>query len=95
MHVGGVDLIVCARSVSGALNESSSSSRSSTVCSRRAPIFSDRALTSAAISASAGTASSVKLKLHLLGLEQRDVLLGQRVLGFGQDADEVLAWSAP
>ena len=34
--------------------------------------------------------SSVKLDGHLLGLHQRGVLPGQRVVGLGQDAHEIV-----
>ena len=76
--------------MSGASKEISSSSFSITVCSRRAPMFSVRSLTSTAKSAIAPIASAVNVERHALGDEQRRVLLDQRALRLGQDADELV-----
>ena len=60
------------------------------VCSRRAPMFSEDFVhlrrNACAISMSA---SSVKRQLDAFGLEQRHVLLDQRVFRLLQDADEI------
>ena len=54
-------------------------------------MFSVRSLTSAATSAIAAIASSVKRRRTPSVGHQGDVLLEQRVRGLGEDADEVVA----
>ena len=90
VDVGLVDRDVPSGS-SGASNDTSSSSFSITVCSRRAPMFSVRSLTIVAKSAIRSIAPGVNESVDALGREQRRVLLDQRVLRLGQDADEILA----
>ena len=75
---------------SGAEKLTSSSTRSITVCRRRAPIFSTVALTSAATRASALIASSVKASVDALGAHQRDILLDEARFGLGEDAAEIV-----
>ena len=54
-------------------------------------MFSVVSLTRAAKSAMRSTASGVNVTVTILGAEQRDVLLDQRVARLGQDAHEVVA----
>ena len=61
-----------------------------TVCRRRAPMFSVRSLTRVANSAIAATPSSVNVSSTPSVAISADVLLDQRVLRLGQDADEVV-----
>ena len=75
--------------VASASKESSSSSRSITVCSRRAPMFSVRSFTSAAMRAISSIAVVAELHVDPLGGEQRRVLPDERVPRLLQDADEV------
>ena len=91
IDVGLVDRRRSSAHSSGASNETSSSSRSITVCSRRAPMFSVMSLTRAAKSAMRATAPGVNAQRHLLGAQQRRVLLDQRVARLGEDPDEVVA----
>ena len=67
------------------------STRSITVCSRRAPIFSTVELTATATSASASMALSVISSVTPSVCHQRDILLDQRGLRLGQDAAHVVA----
>ena len=76
---------------SGAAKEISSSTRSITVCSRRAPIFSTVEFTATAMSASASMAIVGDVERDAFGLQQRDILLDQRSLRLGQDAAHVVA----
>ena len=75
--------------ISGAAKEISSSKRSRIVCSRRAPIFSVRSLTSEAISAISWIASSANSQMNAFGFEQGFVLLDQRILRLGQNPHEI------
>jgi len=56
-------------------------------------MFSVDSLTLVANLAMALTASSVIFSFHAFGLQQRDVLLDQRIFGLGKNADEVLSFS--
>ena len=62
-----------------------------TVWSRRAPMFSVRSFTSVASSAIRSIASRNELERQPFGRHQRGVLLDERVLRLGQDADEIVA----
>ena len=57
-------------------------------------MFSERALTSRGDLGDRRDRVVGEVELHVLGLHQRHVLPGQRVLGLGQDADEVVAGRA-
>ena len=65
--------------LSGAANEISSSTRSITVCSRRAPIFSTLAFTATAMSAIASIASSVNSNVENIGARRLQTVM-ERVL---------------
>ena len=52
-------------------------------------MFSVCSLTVTAKRASAAMASSREIQFHAFGVEQRDVLFDQRVLGLGEDAHEI------
>ncbi len=69
----------------------SSSTRSRTVCSRRAPIFSIAALISAAMLAIAAMPSSVNSRRDAFGRQQRHILLDETGLRLGQDAAEIVS----
>ena len=83
-------MVMVSPPLSVASKEISSSTRSITVCSRRAPMFSTVEFTCAAMSASASMASSVKFSVDALGLHQRHVLLDEARLRLRQDAAQVL-----
>ena len=90
VDVGGVDLDRFEPPFSAASNDTVSSSRSMTVCSRRAPMFSVFSFTLKAISAMRRTPSVANFTSTVLGAQQRLVLRGQRGIGLGEDAHEVV-----
>ena len=75
---------------SGASKEISSSTFSMMVCRRRAPMFSVCSFTRDGEARDLFQGVLGELQLDAFGFEQRHVLLDQRVLRFGQNADEIL-----
>ena len=73
------------------MKEISSSTRSITVCRRRAPMFSTLELTATAMSAMRVDGVVGEVERHAFGRHQRHVLLDQAGLGLGQDAAEIVA----
>ena len=82
--------MTCVPASSGAAKLTSSSSRSNTVCSRRAPIFSLVSLTRIAKVAICSIAVGTKIERDAFGRKQRFVLLDQGILRLGQDRLEIL-----